>query len=143
MKIKHNFDKWVYQSPKIWHLKKSILDKNPKLIKNSIKLLHDFPKNIFLVENQKLYVHAEFQVRIIITSKFIKKKKYRIVGHNPKFCQKIQKMSFVNFLTPIITFVLFMQSWNFFLHIRWNFASSVSESNPVGTHAGRFLKCSI
>ena len=44
-------------------------------------------KIFFLVENKKLYVITEFQVKITIKSKVIKEKLCK-VGHNQKFCQK-------------------------------------------------------
>ena len=51
-------------------------------------------KIFFLVENKKLYIIGQFQVKITITSKVIKEKlKFFDVGHNPKFCQKLKKLA--------------------------------------------------
>ena len=50
-------------------------------------------QNIFLVETKKLHIHAEFQIKITITSTVIKEKpKFFDVCHNPKFCLKFKKI---------------------------------------------------
>ena len=46
-------------------------------------------KIFFFVENKKMFIIAEFQVKITITLKVIKEKpKFFDVGLNPKFSQK-------------------------------------------------------